>query len=443
MGLDEICMKKYWRIGLLSGGLALSSLGLLNCGETKEPRKAEVEYPEVVEDTGKLFEVKDTYDGGCLDRIIHSDKTPDIFCVEGEQKTSYSGPQETKGAGICQSKIEECKEGGFIIVREEILPQIEDCFNLLDDNCNGVIDDCCLCCPSTVISSKEGDEIIEDTILHLDGLKSYSDCGCDIIKWEWELEKPENSTTKIEPSLNSPEITAKVDELGLYTFYLMVWDELGIPSCYPESYEVQVFPVSPIEIELRWYLQDGEEMPSIKDLDLHFLHPMASGPDLNEDGIIESWFDPKYDCFWFNKAPDWGTNGQYVPPMFNEEKFESKYEEKIRYFPLDNSSADGIYRIGVHYWDDHGYGLANAFVKVYFYGLPLLETELDGMKMNELWEVATIEWPTGKTYEPKCPDGDYNIWASYLAIGSDTMYPYGDLYPLDLSGAVNSCDEAK
>lgn len=45
-------------------------------------------------------------------------------CTEGDTRTSYSGPVETRGKGMCWDQIEECENGKWKIIREESLPSI-------------------------------------------------------------------------------------------------------------------------------------------------------------------------------------------------------------------------------------------------------------------------------------------------------------------------------
>ena len=57
---------------------------------------------------------------------------------------------------------------------------------------------------------------------------------------------------------------------------------------------------------------------------------------------------------------------------------------------------DGLtYKVGVHYWNDHGFGPSDATVRIYLKSVLVFEqTQLD-MIHCDLWEVATIDWPSG------------------------------------------------
>ena len=136
------------------------------------------------------------------------------------------------------------------------------------------------------------------------------------------MEQPEGSTAKFIPSHDFPNPSFEVDLSGIYTFYLVVYDENNTPSCFPAEYEVAVIPDETIHIELFWHTpgdpdETDEGLEAGADLDLHLLHPLAAGPDLDGDGSAEGWFDIPWDCFWCNHNPDLGPEGPdgnpYIP----------------------------------------------------------------------------------------------------------------------------------
>ncbi|MDO8519296.1 MAG: hypothetical protein Q7T11_03940 [Deltaproteobacteria bacterium] len=64
-----------------------------------------------------------------------NDKDPEIY--PGVTRESYSGPEGTAGVGLCQTSVEECVEGSWVVTQAEILPQEENTCNLIDEDCNG------------------------------------------------------------------------------------------------------------------------------------------------------------------------------------------------------------------------------------------------------------------------------------------------------------------
>ena len=55
-----------------------------------------------------------------------------------------------------------------------------------------------------------------------------------------------------------------------------------------------------------------------------------------------------------------------------------------------------LYKVGVHYWNDHGYGASYATVRVYIYSQLVFEVPDVKLVDTDMWEVCTIEWPSGK-----------------------------------------------
>ena len=271
-------------------------------------------------------------------------------------------------------------------------------------------------CPTAVIKCVEGNEVIPQTILHLYGDESFAAKGL-IQKWEWSVEQPVGSQSVFVPSYTFPNPTFEANVAGVYTLYLTVYDETNEPSCSPAEYEVVVIPDEAIHVELLWHTPEdpdetdtGPEAGS--DLDLHFLHPWAAGPDLDGDGVPDGWYDVPFDCFWFNAHPNWGS----FDPALNDDP------------GLDRDDTDGagpeninldipehvVYRVGVHYWNDHGYGPAYATLRVYIYGQ--LEFEVADIRLigGAMWSACTIEWPSGEVELTTDEHGNPRIMPDYV-----------------------------
>jgi uncharacterized protein (TIGR03382 family) len=65
------------------------------------------------------------------------------FCRIGDVRQCYTGPSNTKDAGVCHGGTRPCIDGGYTKCEGEVVPSPELC-NGLDDNCNGMIDEMCL-----------------------------------------------------------------------------------------------------------------------------------------------------------------------------------------------------------------------------------------------------------------------------------------------------------
>ncbi len=255
-------------------------------------------------------------------------------------------------------------------------------------------------CTVATIECAEGTEVIPQTTLHFFGDESCSPQG-GAAKWEWKVTQPAGSQSVFVPSASFPNPTFEANVAGIYTFSLNVWDEQGAPSSFPAGYVVTVIPDEAIHVELLWHtpedMDESDTGPEAgSDLDLHFLHPWASGPDVDGDGKPDGWFDIPFDAFWFNAHPNWGSYDPAIndDPGLDRDDTEGAGPENIN---LD-IPEHVTYRVGVHYWNDHGYGPSYVTVRVYIYGQLVFEEA--GVKLvdADMWEVCTIEWPSGQVH---------------------------------------------
>ena len=79
-----------------------------------------------------------------------------------------------------------------------------------------------------------------------------------------------------------------------------------------------------------------------------------------------------------------------------------------------NIPEEGLtYRVGVHYWNDHGFGPSLATVRVYIYtSLVFSVTDVE-LVNHDLWEVAEIKWPSGQVDPVLGANGSYKIIPNY------------------------------
>ena len=160
-----------------------------------------------------------------------------------------------------------------------------------------------------------------------------------------------------------------------------------------------VIPDEAIHVELLWDTpndsdQTNEGPQAGADLDLHFVHQYAGGPDLDGNGVADGWFDDPFDCFWHNPKPKWGSFDPAVndDPGLDRDDTDGAGPENMN---LDIPENNVTYRVGVHYWEDHGFGASYATVRIYLYGDLVYEMEDVKLLNRDMWEVATIDWPSG------------------------------------------------
>lgn len=270
-------------------------------------------------------------------------------------------------------------------------------------------------CPTAVIEVTEGAEVVPSTTLHLFGDESEAATGT-ITKWDWSVDQPLGSQSPFIPSNTFPNPAFEVHVHGTYTFYLTVFDEQNIPSCSPATQEVAVLSPSGIRIELLWDTpqdpdQTDEGPEAGADLDLHFTHPLAEGPDLDQDGLPDPWFSDPFDCFWYNPDPEWGSPSPEAgdDPMMLVNDTSGAGPEVIQ-LHLPESEP---YRVGVHYWNDHGFGKSYATVRVYIDSDLVYEAPDVALVDSDLWDVCIIDGETGTVQAVSNTDGTPKISPDY------------------------------
>jgi hypothetical protein len=271
-------------------------------------------------------------------------------------------------------------------------------------------------CPTAIIKIQEGEEVIPQTKLHLVGSQSYAATG-NIAKYEWSVKQPPGSQSVFLPSNTAPDPTFEANVAGSYVFTLRVWDQENTPSCVDAEYQVIVNPDEAIHIELLWNTpndpdQTDEGPEAGADLDLHFLHQFAMGLDVDNDGEPDGWFDNPFDCFWFNDEPNWASQDPMLDddPSLDRDDTDGAGPENVNL----NLPEEGMqYRIGVHYWNDHGWGPSLSTVRVYIMSVLVFQVTDVELVNHDMWYVATVHWPSGDVKPITTVSGGYNITPNY------------------------------
>jgi len=252
-------------------------------------------------------------------------------------------------------------------------------------------------CPVAVVSCKEGEEVIPQTLLHMIGSASKAPGGGVIKKYKWTVKQPIGSNQAFVPGDTFPNPTLLANTAGTYTFCLDVWDNNDVKSCISSCLDVVVVPDNAIHVELLWNTkadpdQNDSGPAAGADMDLHFAHPLASGLDIDCDGTGDPWFNNPFDAFWFNPTPQWGSSNPAImdDPTLDLDDTDGAGPENLNVINPENNVA---YSVGVHYWNDHGYGMSTATVSIFLQGV--LVTKLQDVAMNplDMWYVGKINWP--------------------------------------------------
>ena len=246
-------------------------------------------------------------------------------------------------------------------------------------------------CPIAKITVAEGDEVLPQTKLHLDASGSQTQNGV-INAWEWSVVQPGGSVSTFSPSpyVEKPMFEANI--VGEYIFRLNVTDSVGTKSCSPAEYTVVVTSSDAIHVELLWRTPGdinesdtgGDQIYfSVgSDVDLHFLHPKAYG----------AYFDRAYDCYWNNPKPEWGVFSPQDNPRLDRDDTDGAGPENLN---VEKPEQNVRYQVGVHYWNDWGYGNAFTTVRVYIYGVLRDQWENVELRNDDMWDTHYIDWPSG------------------------------------------------
>jgi hypothetical protein len=370
---------------------------------------------DAVADTGPDTSVDSTSDGSS-DASPDSSDAPTPGVCEGVSCSGEGVCNSSTGAAVC-----DCGTG------YEPGPDPKTCVPTCvpscaagscgSDGCGGTCTDCpCSGKPTALIIVKEGAEVIPQTKLHLEGSQSSSVTGT-VVAYAWTVQQPAGSMSTFKPSASVAEPTFEANVAGAYVFRLTVTDSHGAVSCVPGEFTVLVIPDEAIHIELVWDTPGDKDQTDTgpeagTDLDLHFAHMLATGSDVDKDGTPDGWFDAFFDCYWFNAHPNWGSIDPFADddPGLDRDDTDGAGPENVNL----NVPQDGTtYRLGVHYWSEHGKGPSTANVRVYIYSSLVFETADVELQNLDMWEVATIAWPSGDVTSISKPGGANKIIAGY------------------------------
>src|SRR5262245_62111820 len=78
-------------------------------------------------------------------------------CEPGSTVTCYSGPLSTDGIGACHAGTQTCADGtGYGECTGEVTPSPEVCSDGLDNDCDGIADEGCVCAPASTVPCYDG-----------------------------------------------------------------------------------------------------------------------------------------------------------------------------------------------------------------------------------------------------------------------------------------------
>jgi hypothetical protein len=174
---------------------------------------------------------------------------------------------------------------------------------------------------------------------------------------------------------------------------------------------MRAVPGSDLHISLTWRTPgdpdesdtgQGMGFSAGSDVDLHLLR--------TDDG--KAWFDWDDDCFWDGPARSWGErySTDEMKPTLDRDDTDGAGPENINVPVLRPASLS----VGVHSWNDWGYGKSFATVRIYLRGELIEEWAEVEIRNGDLWHSHTIDGATGAVTRVTLPGADTpNITPQY------------------------------
>ncbi len=270
----------------------------------------------------------------------------------------------------------------------------------------------CAVCEFTIRAGKNGKEVKDgDSILPLyhadvlyftdDSFDKMTGPGSGIKSRVWDV-APKNGSASFVPNNVFTPVTYQPNVIDTYTFTLTVVNQVGCSDTC--SKVVKVAPPPGCHVELTWNTpsdpdqtdtcgQTGVKKDCGSDMDLHVVHPLATSSELDMNGSPYGYFDDTYDCYWMNANPKtWDTKHLgdvlYQPHLDRDDTDGAGPENWTYAIP-----PDGLcYRVGVNYFDDHGFGKSYPTIRVFINNVvPVYERTLSKAMIDaDMWDVGKV-----------------------------------------------------
>ncbi|MCA9547836.1 MAG: hypothetical protein KC613_25705 [Myxococcales bacterium] len=409
--------------GGAGGGIDAAVSGLFDMGRNQGPRDGGA-GPLPTGDAGPLAPdagdrpprdcaaqetCENTFDDDC-DGIVDEG----CACRQAE-KACYSGdPRDLQVDGACRAGTQSCQLEFYGPCVGQVLPQPEIC-NGLDDDCDGQADEGTECanqppralCPP----DQEGPPL---ALYPLEG--GYEDPDGDaMVRATWSVrEAPAGSTARPDPA-NALRSELFADLQGSYLLELEVEDAAGQRGRCTTRINAEASGDG-LRIELVWNAGAADDA---SDVDLHLKRaPNAQWHDSADDGD---------DCHWRNCSvcsnegagggeagcrallSDLNRNPAGPPPQVEWSRPLSDDDPRLDLDDVQGQGPEninirapqaGTYRVGVHYWDDDGFGDSTVTLRIFCGGqlaraydpVVLRASGRNGNDDTEFWEVADVAW---------------------------------------------------
>lgn len=280
---------------------------------------------------------------------------------------------------------QQIEEGTLLVSSNDTYtPELE-----IDLNGIGTTNECPVARAVCTVEDSGAPPVTDLFVLPLDTLSCNAsgseDSDGSIVEYIWTVaEAPAGSTSEFIPD-NREDTSFFVDLAGRYVMNLEVVDDRGCVS-EPSPITLVARPDEDIHVQLVWTTPSDPDETDIgfgagTDLDLHVLHPNGC------------WEDTTWDCHFRQREPNWGDPGAGDDdPSLDIDDTDGAGPENIN---LDNPENGVTYKVAAHYYNDHGYGVSFATVRIFVFGELVFEAADKEFPYTDFWwEVAAISWPS-------------------------------------------------
>ena len=327
------------------------------------------------------------------------------------EKSCYSGdPAHLEVASSqCRAGTQACREEFYGPCEGEVGPSAESCDGL-DNDCNGRIDDlpgCNNIPPEAICPPDQSGPPLADYRF----VGGYSDPDGDrMVRASWRIVTAPPGTGAQPRPANDLATAIFADLQGEYVLELEVEDEGGgIGRC---TTTLTTLTSDGLRIEMVWNVNARGDT---SDVDMHLLNA-PGGQWFQEGGNGD-------DCYFANcrvcdtydeeacrdQIAEYNNSGRTPPPQVEWSAPLNADDPRLDLDDVEGNGPEniniqapraGTYRLGVHYWEDDGFGASTVSIRIFCGGQLAREFEPIVLQVGgeagepgtEFWEVADIVW---------------------------------------------------
>ena len=317
-----------------------------------------------------------------------------IFAFDAPPATplSLSPGASAEVVATCRPTVEGRPETGRVVIssNDSAFPEYE-----LPLTCVGTTNECPTITAVSCVERGAGgampsDDLLVPPLANLDCVADCVDPDGSCVNYTWRiLSRPAESVSEFTPA-SSASSSFFVDANGDYEVQVDAQDDRGLSASSAgcrstATLTVRAVPLAAFHTQLTWSTPSDPDSTDEgngagADLDLHVLNPLGC------------WEDREWDCHFRTPTADWGVAG------FTGDDCSMDRDDTDGWGPenvsLDDPAA-GTFKVGVHYWSDHGYGLSYATVIITLDGLVAYEVRDKAMPTTGTWwEACAVSWPS-------------------------------------------------